>query len=742
MNRNILKVLLATLLITLLQMPCLAEITVKKSFVPMEQVMPVSAIKKGMTGYLKTVLSGSEISKHTICIEGVIERKTSPKKLILVKITDNTLLEAGGAAAGMSGSPVYVDGKLIGAFAYAWSFADKSLGLVTPIDEMCRSMDRQDIIPPFIKTKYPEDDDFLAVDNYTPVRSIISVDNNKEEETVTPDRDAPPPVLIEDFEKIRKKPEHSPFLLMDDVSLDIEQLKNAEIVPLSFILQADGIEENSIKQLENKLGTKIIPLAATSDVNNGVTLNKRMQPGASMGVVLAWGDISLGGIGTLTAVDKDGRFLAFGHPMLKRGAVAMPLTESKIIRIIPNMQQAFKLGSIGNITGIVTQDRPEAIGGYFGQLPPCVSYDVLIHDLDDNRVKAKRFRTIADPYLSPELGQAGVLSILESEWARKGEGTLMIRFGINGGGLKETWERRDIFFSSENALEPVEKSMKLLTSIFALNRFDDITPLGIELEVLLTRIPRIAVIDSLKIIDEKEFYEPGDVIKLEVAIRPWRKEPILKKIALRVPKDAEGICEIDVRAGCIEPQKEDAVLRGLAQITSLESLLQELSVQETNNMLIAEIGGPEMPAEKKKKHDSTLGKMNQKRDGNDEDDKGGKDAEYNDKIDKKESDKDSVKLPRFLTDTRLMSEIQKERLEEGSLRILDTNYYMDGIQRKFIKIRKSGKEGMKELEEFLKILEKAVKEELETSSNKSRTDSEEPAVQYFKNSERESFKKQ
>ena len=613
-TRKIIAVILAAVLVGGLPCSCSAA-AVKKSFVPTELTMSANDVKKGMKGCLKTVISGKKITTHKLTVEGVIERKTSPKKLILVKITDKKLLQEGGAAAGMSGSPVYVNGKLIGAFAYGWSFADKSLGLVTPIEEMCRSMDWTDFVPSFIRTDEPDDKDFLAADNRTPLKTLIKLEGDELKLQDMPDRDPFPPVLIEDFEEIKENTVRPPFLLNDDeLTFDVNKIKNARLIPLSLVLQSDGLGENSLKRLENKLGTKIIPLAAASEAANGVNLNKRLLPGASMGAVLAWGDITLGGIGTLTAVDKDGRFLAFGHPMLKRGSVAMPLTESSIIRIIPNIEQAFKLGSIGDITGMITQDRPEAIGGYFGQLLPCVSYDVLFHDLDNSRLKAKRFRTIVDPFLSPELGQEGVLSILENEWARKGQGTLMLRYKVTGGGLKEPWERKNIFFSNENALEPIEKSMKQLTDIFALNKFEEINPLGIEIEALMTILPRVAFIDSLKIIDEKEFYSPGDIIKLEVTIRPWRKEPVTEKIALKVPKDASGICEIDVRAGGIEPQKETAVLRGLSQITSLESLLTELSVQETNNMLIAEIGGPAMPESKKSKHESTLDKLDKKRD--------------------------------------------------------------------------------------------------------------------------------
>ncbi|MBQ0055712.1 MAG: hypothetical protein KBS54_06180 [Synergistaceae bacterium] len=720
----------------------------KRSFVPSEPVMHVNSVKKGMKGYLKTVLSGKKITKHTVSIEGVIKRKTSPKELILIKITDKKLLDAGGAAAGMSGSPVYVNGKLIGAFAYGWSFADKRLGLVTPIDEMCRSMDWQDFVPSFIRVKEEDDKDFMAVDNRTPEKFANLPGENESELEAIPERDPHPPVYIEDFEEIKENTIRPPFLLIDDeLSYDIQTLKNAKLVPLSFALQADGFGESSLKRLENKLGTSIIPLAAASDSESGVKLSSRLQPGSAMGVVLAWGDITLGGIGTLTSVDRDGRFLAFGHPMLRRGSVAMPLTESEIIRIIPNMQQAFKLGSIGAINGMVTQDRPEAIGGWFGKLPPSVSYDVLVHDLDNSRLKAKRFRTIVDPYIAPEIGHEAVLSILQNEWARGGEGTLMLRFGVNGGGLKEPWERRDIFYSRENALEAIEKEMKLLTEIFALNKFEEINPLGIEVEALLTRIPRVAFVDSLKIIDEKEFYSPGDVIELEATIRPWRKEPVVKKISLRVPKKAVGMCEIDVRAGGIEPQKESAVLLGLNQITSLESLLKELSVQETNNMLIAEIGGPEMPEKKKKKHESTVGKMDKKHRTDDDDKDGGEEDDdgANREIDMEDDDDTAKmdKIPKYLTETRLMSEIQKERIEEGSLRILDTNYYMDGILRKFIKIKKSGKEGLEELQEFLEMIEKAVKEEAKSSgsANESAGSPSESAAKYFKSASRELLKK-
>lgn len=722
------KIIASLTFILILLFSCTTELSAApqiKSFVPTDPVIPVSAIKRGMKGYLKTVLHGKTITKHSIVVEGVLPRKTAPHNLILIKITDKILLEAGGGAAGMSGSPVYIDGKLAGAFAYSWSFADKSLGLVTPIDEMCNSLAWHDFIPTPIRTEERGADDFLAVDH---LGGKAKVESENEEETE--DRDVPPPVLIEDYEEwIEEQNKKGPVLIGDPEDIELSKLNDTKLVPLSFVLQSDGVGERQLKKLEQKLGTKIIPLAAASDAAGGVRLDKKLAPGASMGVVLAWGDITLGGIGTVTATDKEGRFLAFGHPMMNRGAVAFPLTESDIIRIIPNIEQPFKLGSIGSIIGMVSQDRPEAIGGHFGKIPPAVSYSVLFHDLDNDKTKAKRFRTVVDPFIAPELGESGVMSILENEWARQGEGTLMYKITIKGGGLKHPWERKDIFFSQEDVLKPLEKNLSLLTQIFTLNKFEEINPLGVEIHALLTRAPRVAFVEKMEIEDEKEFYEPGEKLIIKATIRPWRGEPVTKRLSLYIPKKAVGMCEIDVRAGGIEPVKEMAVLRGLTQITSFESLLRELAVQETNNMLIAEIGGPEMPEDKKAEHESTLGKMKKERKGEDE-----KEEKEKQEIDTSEDeDDDEQKIPKFLTDTRLMSEVLRDKLQEGSICILDTNYYMDGLLRKFVKIKKPDNKADDIEKQLVKLMEAISKEEKKAKEKaKDKNGMTESAVKYFK----------
>jgi len=636
-----------------------ADMAEARAFVPTDPIMPVDQVKAGMKAEVHTVLSGTKISSFGVTVIGIVPRKSYPKNLILIRVDDSSIRNNGGVAAGMSGSPVYIGKRLIGAFAYSWSFADRSLGLVTPIEDMIKAMNWPDKLPAF----------------NNPVKITSDDAQIKDKDKKLPGFN---PLDISSSDKDGNKA--APGI---DISKDISFLSTAELVPMSMTLQADGLSDSQIKKLEKKFGMDIAPIGASLQSSaSEADLSKRLKPGAAVGVSLMWGDVTMGGIGTLTAVDKDGRFLAFGHPMMERGAVAYPLTQAKIIKVIPSLMHSFKLGYQGTMIGLVTQDRSEAIGGYFGKLPAAISYGVRFNDVDDNKTTVKRFQTIADPYMALELGVSGLLSVINNEWSRKGEGTMMVTYRISGGGLKRSWEGRNIFFSDDNLSESLEKKFNDMAKIFALNRFNAITPLGIDLDVEVTRSPRLVFIEKLEIENEKDFYSPGDEIDLKVTLRPWRLSQVVKNIKLKVPKKSTGICEIDVRAGGIEPNKEEAVIKGLRAITSLESLLNELSVQECNNQVIAEIGGPELPNKNKK---------SEKKEGQEEETKNsGKISEKKPNNKAKETDKekedDDNDLPTIFTDTRLLSEVRAERIKEGSLQIIDTNFYVKGILRKFIKI--------------------------------------------------------
>lgn len=633
---------------------CAAEKPQK--FVPTEPVMPLSQIKPGMTGYAKTVFSGTKITPFEISVIGVLPRKTSPKNLIVIEVKDEYVRAHGGIAAGMSGSPVYIDGKLIGAIGYGWTFADSNLGMVTPIEEMVQAMEWKDEIPDF---KIPP----------VPLEKPLSAD-------VKPK----PAAKDKTAQKTKggKKPEAA-----GEPKLPAEGKLEKKMMPL----MVDGISERMSKRLEKQFGVEVVPFGTKAEAGSPVNLGWKPEPGAAIGAALAWGDFSAGGIGTLTALSKDGRFIAFAHPMFNRGAVSYAMTEAGIVKIIPSLTSSFKLGYIDSIAGVITQDRPQAIGGRLGRLAAAYSYTVNFKDADTGRSATKRFQTVADPFIGPELGATGIVGLIDAEWSRKGQGTAMLTYSVDGGNMKPAWARRDIFFSEKDIVKSLQKEVEAMNKVIAHNKFREIAPYGVTVNVELTQEPRIVYVEKIEIRDKKELYSPGDKLTVDVTFRPWRKDAVVKTFELTVPENAMAFCEVTARGGGIEEPVQEPLVTGTRAITSFKELIRELSAKEANNQLIVEIGGPEDPTEGKDEKaepgknrgklasDATAGKNGGK-------DKAEKPGAQRGKKDSKESFS-----PADLLEDRFVSEIKAERIKSGAMVIADTNYYVDGVQRTFIKIK-------------------------------------------------------
>ncbi|MDO5563013.1 MAG: SpoIVB peptidase S55 domain-containing protein [Synergistaceae bacterium] len=592
------KIILAALCILMFTSAASADVKRGVKFVPNVPILPLVQLKPGMTGEVHTVLNGTKIIKFGIKIVGVVPRKSSPKNLILFRITDKKINDSGGVAAGMSGSPLYVNGKLIGALGYSWSFSDRSLGLATPIEEMAKAFDWPDDVPGVSPSEIPSPD---------PVSIDIESDESKKDATVSKD-----------------------------------------IKPLAMPLLVDGISSRIAKKLSERLGQPLVPLGAASGANTAVSTGPALKPGAAMGVALSWGDVQTGGIGTLSAVDKTGRFLAFAHPMMDRGAVAYSLTRASIIQIIPSANHSFKLGYMGDIIGTVTQDRPEAIGGKFGQYPPASSYSVRFSDIDTGKKYLKRFQTVSDQFIGPTIGTMGILGVIDNLWGRSGEGTAKIKYRFSGGNMNKGWERTNIFFSDKDLIKSLLEEFDDLSNIFSLNQFREIRPYGVDVDVEITREPKVMFIEGLEIVDKKKTYSPGDKVVVDVTLRKWRKQPERKRIALTVPENAFGFCEIVVRGGCVDSPKPDALMKNLRSIVKFDELLKKLSAGESNNQLIVKIDGPE-------------------------------------KKNKKKSNKTA--FPEDLVDSKLNSEIKSEQINSNKLKVYNTDYYVDGKLKKYIKIK-------------------------------------------------------
>lgn len=724
MNKRIICAF-ALLLLTFGGVSGAAEQPFPPKFVPLEPILPLSQVMPNMKAQVKTVIEGTKITTFDATLLGVVPRKTRPNNLIVIRIDDKLVRANGGIAAGMSGSPVYVGGRLAGAIGYGFPFSDVSLGLVTPIEEMIKAAEWPERIPALIAAPVIVDSAEPSPDVKPAAKAAASADAAAVETTssdVKPDAEidvvdeqyAPgDDIFVEperqEEEKEELKPEEIDEILNswkkeakeDDAQVDeagqdgnssslglppelahcAAQLSEMELMPLAMPLQVDGISARMTERLQSRLGMELIPLGGSSQ-GGGVNLAAKPEPGAAIGAALAWGDFQVGGIGTLTALDKEGRFIAFGHPMNNKGAVTYAATEAEIIKIIPSINSSFKLGYQGAIIGIVTQDRPEAVSGRLARLAPANSYTVRFHDVDTGKKAVKRFQTVADPFMGPELGATGMIGVIEDLWGRIGEGTAILRYTFSGGGLLPGWQRSNFYFSDSDIVISMTKEFDNLAKIFALNHFKEISPYGVDLEIEITRDPRVVYIEKLKIVQENESYKPGDEVLLDVTLHPWRKEATVKRLSLKVPENAIGFCEIVVRGGGIAEMGQESLFAGYRAITSLEELIEELNAEESNNQLILEI---------KSDGDLFFPRSGKSKDG--KDNKDGKDSKTGDGGIGGSGREDSLPSIDDLTDDRSKSEIIAERLEEQTMKIIDTNYFVEGLLRKTITIdgRRGGK---------------------------------------------------
>lgn len=541
-------------------------------FIPTEPIMPASSLKPGMNGYMLTVLKGMDISRIPVKIVSVIPQKPSKifRELILVKLIGKKL------AQGMSGSPVYVQGKLIGAIRSGWQNSDQSLALVMPIESMCE---------------------------------------------------------IHDYDEIPAK----------------------ELTLSPVTLSGLSVNTSAMRDLSRKLGVTF--MQGSSAGNSDVTDSPRLRPGDSISAMLIWGDVELSAAGAVTAVDKFGRFLAFGHDFLKRGNVGYPSGGAYIHEIVDSSSFPIKLASTQGINGTITQDRENGIAGRFGYYAPSIAGEFVFRDLDRGTEDKYKFRTIADEFMTDELIDGVCKGLAEESWGRKGQGTMSINLRIDGRNVPNGWARKDIFYSDNNIIDEAFKQVKIITSAYLSQPFAQILPAGFRITAEVTQSPKVLLIEDVQTVTDAK---PGESLDVTVKLRGWRTEPVTKKFTLKIPDDSSGVVELIVRGGGTQSLGQAGIEGGWKSITSLERMLTEFRAADSNNQLIIELNAD--------RTGDLISKIKNARR------KGAKSS-------KKKEDREPDLLPE---EEEYLSETKERRIREGTLKIFSSDYYVDGLMRRVI----------------------------------------------------------
>jgi hypothetical protein len=329
-----------------------------------------------MHGVGRTVFSGSRIDEFQVEILGVLDNFGPKESLILARLSGGPL-EHTGVMQGMSGSPVYIDGRLAGAVAMAFPFSKDPIAGIRPIEDMVR-----------------------------PANTVMVADAGKRPLAALADRS-----LTRGF--VRPEPPAPGDAKMVDIA-----------TPLSF----GGFSSATLEAFASQL--RPLGLEPRQSVTAGAKIQPGMgnpadlKPGSMISVQLVSGDFSVAADGTVTYIDGD-KVYAFGHRFLAVGATALPFARSDVVALIPNVNTAFKLSTAREWMGAIYQDRDTAVSGELGKSVPLVPVTIDVAR-GARRVETYHVQMVNDALLSPLLLQMAVFSTIDATERTTGASTLRV----------------------------------------------------------------------------------------------------------------------------------------------------------------------------------------------------------------------------------------------------------------------------------------------------------------------------
>ena len=452
------------------------------------EIMSLDQIHSGMEGSGYTVFQGTKVESFPVDIINVLENQGINQDLILVRTSGEKMKEIGGIAAGMSGSPVYVDEKIIGAIAYSWSNGSGLYALVTPIERML---------------------DLLGKDSSEGDKFTSKLD----------------------------KQINSEFNLSDKLS------------KINAPLMVSGMTGRALDRLKEDMSDFDLRVVPGGEQKPRSQSSRKIRPGSAVAVQLVKGDINVSSIGTVTYIE-DNKIIAFGHSFTNRGKVNYLLSEAYINATIPNDQQPFKLGStIDRSLGIINNDRNAGVSGVLREYPEIIPVKIQVNDKTRNKTELIEVQIVRDERLFTSLTTDIALQSIDSVLDRIGKGTAVVDFSIIGSGLPDFEINRTNTFYSNNdvagrSLSDLYQILELITS----NPFKKVDIMSVNLNIDVSKKDNIAFLKEVKILNEHVY--PGDKVDIEATIQPYRKDEFKKIFSLKLPEDVDpGMSNIVVSGG-------------------------------------------------------------------------------------------------------------------------------------------------------------------------------------------------
>lgn len=469
---------------------------------------PLSEIRPGLKGVGRTIFEGDKIEEFQVDFLGVLKNAIGPKHDVILARLSGGPLEKTGVIAGMSGSPVYVDGKLVGAVALAFPFSKDPIAGITPIQEML------DVVPGAAST--------------TEAKPAAADLKGRIVRVSTGAAGSARMILDEDSSIPGAIPNQS----ADSAQGPLAGLR----LPLNFGGFSTTAVENA-SPLFRRMGFE--PMAGgslaggPSSSGDAIMAPKagELVPGSMVSVLLVRGDLNLNVDCTVTYRQGD-KLYACGHRFLLTGPVSFPFAPSHVLVTVPSVSSSFKLDVPGALAGSIHQDRFGAIYGVVGDPSPLIPVHIQL-DSSLNKKEDYNFSMVQESFLSPLLLNLGIVSTLSSTERMVGPSTLELTGKINFSS-GDSVDVDDILSSDFNAGAMAAADVATPLSFVLSSGFPDVQVKGVDLSIVSRNEKRLATVEQVW--STKSEVHPGDHIEVSALLRtPWG-ENVIQKIPVDIPE--------------------------------------------------------------------------------------------------------------------------------------------------------------------------------------------------------------
>ena len=578
----------------------------------MPEIMPLSEVTPGMTGKGYTIIDQSgEIKSFDVDVVGVngsSSKLASPR--ILIDMSGDMVNTTGGIVSGMSGSPIYVEGKLIGAASASFSnvYLDKRV-MVTPIEYMLKLWELPDNKN---KTQLPQID--LKKIREEAAKKAEEEAKAKEEKNSAEDADTKKDTAEKTAKDTVSEEKTAPESEVDKTYITKEELeaqkeaaepeKKVETPEESgehdrekAWKMVSGFSDKGVDFLSEKIPGIKLRDAANWNSNAGpatIDYNATLEPGGAVGVAQIVGDYYMGAMGTVTAVDGK-RVLAFGHGNTDRGNVNYFMTGADVFSTAHGPLDGMKIGHMTSIIGRVNQDRYDGIAGVLGEYPQNVPVILTVNDTDLANSQTYHSFVAYDEEVVPLLTTAMVYDSMYKTIDRAMNGTAKLHFRIRTDmGENGVIERTNMFYNTSDVGKQAVGELNEILNTICTNKDREANIYDVKVDVFIGGQRMTASI--LSATPDKTEVCAGDKVIFKTTLKPYRQEKVTVDVPYTVPKtQLPGTLNLDLHGGglinvaklLLAQQAGDASLEE-DQSVKTEAKIKEMLKTACNNDIVVE----------------------------------------------------------------------------------------------------------------------------------------------------------